>query len=113
MQPHWVVLLDDGTEIGYGQGTIFADLPMDRVRELHVYFNTHAHRVLLSPDTRPIYYVNHELELNPNNGDLAHRWVVVVGWQKTVRGVNVKSLTYITMDGRVIHTDDDWHGWKE
>ena len=38
----------------------------------------------------------------------SHQKVIILGWQKTVNGVNVKSIFYLLPDGR-IEMDDDWH----
>ena len=34
--------------------------------------------------------------------------VIILGWQKTINGVNAKSIFYLLPDGR-IEMDDDWH----
>ena len=38
----------------------------------------------------------------------SHQKVIILGWQRTVHGVNVKSIFYLLPDGR-IEMDDDWH----
>ncbi len=37
----------------------------------------------------------------------AHQRIIILGWQKTVNGVNTKSIFYLLPDGR-IEMDDEW-----
>jgi len=37
----------------------------------------------------------------------AHKVVIILGWQKTVNNVNLKSIFYLLPDGR-IEMDDEW-----
>lgn len=110
--PSWSVTLDDGAVLTQGEGTLFADLPMERIRELRVTFGQHHHAVELANGRRPIYFSKTQLALNPISGDETdRRRVVCVGWQETVKGVNVKSLCWLTDTGLVIHAPDDPGEW--
>ncbi len=37
----------------------------------------------------------------------AHQRIIILGWQKTVNGVNTKAIFYLLPDGR-IEMDDEW-----
>lgn len=37
----------------------------------------------------------------------SHKIVIILGWQKTVKGINSKSIFYLLPDGR-IEMDDEW-----
>lgn len=37
----------------------------------------------------------------------SHKKVVIIGWQKTIKGVNTKAIFYLLPDGR-IEMDDEW-----
>ncbi len=38
-----------------------------------------------------------------------HQIIIILGWQKTVNGVNTKAIFYLLPDGR-IEMDDEWRG---
>jgi hypothetical protein len=110
--PTWAVTLDDGTALAQGEGTLFGDLPFDRVRELVVTYGPHRHTVRLGPEQRPIYFLKTQIGLNPLTGvETGRRRVVCVGWQQTVKGVNVKSLSWLNPDGTVTQGTDDPGAW--
>lgn len=113
VDPCWSVVLDDGTQITQGDGVIFKDVPLFKVRQLVVTFAGHVHIIDLPGGTRrPVYFSKVQKRLNPETGD-AHdeRRIVCVGWQDTVKGVNVKSLVWLDADGTVWHGDDDPAEW--
>ena len=111
--PCWSVVLDDGTRLTQAEGgTLFKDLPFDRVRTLVVTFSGHTHVVELGDGRRPVYFSKAQKRLNPLTGDARdERRVVCVGWQATVKGTNVKALCWLGADGTVTHADDDPGEW--
>ena len=63
-----------------------------RMRQLHVG----------NPEEIPIEYIDENGELQPTI-----LFAVVLGWQKTVNGKNVKSLIWLMRDGSTAITDRD------
>lgn len=110
--PTWTVTLDDGALVRYGEGTLFADLPFDRVRRMAIEYGPHLHIVELTNGQRPVYFSKNQISMNPLTGEeTGRRRIVCVGWQETVKGTNVKALSWLLDDGSVIHCADDPEAW--
>lgn len=57
-------------------------------------------QVVLRDDMRPIWGRLRGVSLNPNDGtQTPYMRAIVYGWQQTVKGTNVKCLTWITRQG--------------
>jgi hypothetical protein len=113
VDPCWSVVLDDGTLLTQTEGgTLFGDLPMDQVAVLVATFGVHRHVVHLADGQRPVYFSKVQKRLDPSTGEQHdERRIVCVGWQETVKGTNVKALTWLTEDGVVTHAADDPGEW--
>jgi len=90
-----------------GEGVLWRDVPLDRVRRLTVVVGAHRHVVELTDGLRPVYFIQHWKHINLGTGGQTSAAVVVVGYQMRVRGVNVRCLTHILADGTVVVSDRD------
>lgn len=63
--------------------------------------------VMMRDGLRPIWgrLWRHTISNDTDSGQRLH--AVVFGWQRTVKGVNVKCLTWVTHDGAMLVTDRD------
>ena len=119
----WMVILKDGTEIVEDGTRGFGSLPQDEILDLIV-FDEHDHSTVyslhLSDDMRPIFFrrkrhliITDESAIptyyfdGNENLQTTILFATVLGWQKTVNGKNVKSMTWIFADGSVAITDCD------
>lgn len=84
-----------------------AALPFDRIVWL-VFTDQDGtvHRVLIDAGRRPIFVRRVLSSFNPNTHEHTLDGVIVgLGWQSTVNGSNVKSITWLFPDGSSITTD--------
>lgn len=113
----WLVTYTDDTvlaevdEAGREHG--FGEVDLSRVRAvalLPLREGLPCHVVAVDPSRgqRPIFFRRHQIEVALEDGvETGRRVVTVLGWQRTVRGVNVKSLAFYFDDGSSLVTDDD------
>lgn len=119
----WAVVYEDGTERFEDELGGFGAVDIDRVRTLVVMAREgDAHyAVHITDGMRPIFFRRvRKLQINDANEPIPAQYVradgtvvesyvhaTVLGWQKTVNGRNVKSLTWLMFDGSVAITDCD------
>lgn len=64
--------------------------------------------IAVSASMRPIFFRRRQRHINLGSGERTQgATVTVLGFQKTIRNVNVKCLTAYFDDGSVLVTDDD------
>lgn len=118
----WVVVYDDGQTVFEDDLIEFNKVDMERVQllivqrrsipELHyvvsmqdgmrpIFFRRTRTIQVNDPTTIPEGYV-HDGQFSPS-----YEFATVLGWQKTVAGRNVKSLTWLIHDGSIAVTDRD------
>jgi hypothetical protein len=99
--------LDEG---GNARGFASVDLPrVESLAWVHTTGNLpdYVVRVNAASGQRPILFRRRTLAVNLDTGEQAQEEPVhVLGWQKTVQGVNVASYAYIFHDGSVLLSDD-------
>lgn len=119
----WVVFYNDGTELSEDQAGGFGAVDIPRVATLAVFdrdeptvnyavpiregmrpifFRRKRQIVINDPTAVPVEYLNENNEVTQ-----MITFAVVLGWQKTVNGRNVKSLIWLMHDGSVAVTDRD------
>lgn len=119
----WTVLYQDGTELTEEQAGGFGNVEIERVRVLVVSDRNDPKTqfaVHISEGMRPIFFRRkRQLTINDPSavpieyfmadGELCTTitFATVLGWQKTLNGRNVKSLTWLMHDGSVAITDRD------
>lgn len=94
----------DGTAHGW------ADIDQSRLDKFVLYAqrdHLRTHVLQVSETSRPIFFRRRRIELNIATDETQGRSTVhVLGYQRTVRGVNVKFATGFHEDGSVTLTDD-------
>ena len=119
----WLVVYDDGTELQQSEDVGFSMVDINRVKMLLVTDmndQRNQYAVYLTEGMRPIFFRRvHRIVINDyehvpveyinEDGTIRDNYVfaTVLGWQKTVKGKNVKSLTWLLHDGSVAVTDRD------
>lgn len=108
--------LDEGEEEGHGWKNI--DFKNLKIFKLLNSEGTEICQVNLGGDKRIIFTRRNLIQAGQKfvkRGDVkilvpvkALERIIILGWQKTVNGVNVKAIFYIMPDGR-IEMDDEWH----
>ena len=114
----WVAIYDDGTtvcEVDDDGQAVHSLAHVDLARVIS--FTLLPRRdglpqaiVTLAPDRgqRLIFTRRRRIVLNPLSGEeVARRTIHLLGWQRTVRGQNLKCVTYWFADGTSISADDD------
>lgn len=109
----WAVIYKDGSQHFEEDLIGFANVDNNQVQTLILHdqeqglqFVTHIREGM-----RPIFFRRHRQEIN-SSGDTTlnlepYLFATVFGWQKTIQGCNVKSLTWLLFDGSVAVTDCD------
>lgn len=106
----WLVHYTDGTTLSEDDAGSFAGVDMGRVGAVELIPNQEGMpsvAVKIEPGSRPIFFRRRK-QIVPleDVSQVIEAWTVtVVGWQKTVRGVNVSSYLYFFSDGSVLASD--------
>lgn len=120
----WRVVYNDGTSLdekeSNGTEHAFKEIDMNRI-ELFQLINQQGIAVCqvhINGDKRLIFARRNIITTGGRvlqQGDAkvqipikSHQIVIILGWQRTVHGVNVKCIFYLLPDGR-IEMDDEWH----
>jgi hypothetical protein len=109
----WQVIYSDGSTLLEVEGDVlhhFSDIDLKRVAGfilLPLIEGISQHAVQLDGEKRLIFVRRRPISYNPNNGEVS--WTVwhIMGYQQTINGKNVKSLTYVAMNGDSFMSDDD------
>lgn len=109
-----VIYNDDGTDCldeheADGTPHTYAEIDQSRLKAFMLLPQIDGlpiHALHLSLDMRLIWYRKHAIDWNgPNAGE--HRTVCCLGYQKTIRGVNVQSILAVYPNGATLHVDDE------
>lgn len=108
----WAVSYDDNLTFEFEDDLeSFRNVRVNDVTRLLIFDRddpTKQYVIVIRPDMRPIFFRRREEQLNLTTGESTKRTVAIVfGWQRTVHGQNVKSLTWLMHDGSVVVTDCD------
>lgn len=105
----WRAHYNDGTvldEEGHG----FADVDQNKLTAFELIPNVpgrNGYVLKCTPEIRPIFFRRRTLTVSMQSGkEIGRSCIHCLGWQKTVKGVNVASYTFIFEDGSVVVTDD-------
>jgi hypothetical protein len=94
----------DGTQHGW------KDIDLERLHSFVLFSkreHLQSHLLRLTPEARPIFFRRRSIELSIESGeDQGRTTTTVLGMQRTVRGVNVASYTYLFEDGSILVSDD-------
>lgn len=108
----WAVIYEDDSEHFESDLGGFEKVEQDRVKALIVFDEGTGQQYVtyIHGDQRPIFFRRSRRTVNPNTEEeVVSPWLfaTVFGWQKTVNGANVKSLTWLLFDGSVVLSDCD------
>ena len=107
----WAVTYNDGSYYAEEELGTFANVDTERVTRLDVFLKEHPpymYSVKLHDGMRPIVFQRSKQVIDLDTGNQWNEYICTCfGWQKTVEGKNVKSLTWLFPDGSVAVTDCD------
>lgn len=89
---------DDGSENGYG------DIDRERLKEFHIINkDTGKHVFAMSLDEGQRLIYRKRVQMSGISGEKVWE-IFLVGWQQTIKGKNVQSISWIFPDGSIIQT---------
>jgi len=120
----WKVIYNDGTTLSEmdpdgGKQHLFKEINFKKIEEFQLVNdkNVTICQVKLNKDKRLIFARRNLIttgQLFQTKGGVkipiptkSHQRIIILGWQKTVNGVNTKAIFYLLPDGR-IEMDDEW-----
>ncbi len=120
----WRAVYNDGTFLyemdpSGGKQNLFTDIDMSKIQSFQLVNEKDIAicEVKLGNGKRLIFTRRHQMttgSLFNTEGDVpvpipmkSHQRIIVLGWQKTINGVNTKAIFYLLPDGRV-EMDDEW-----
>ncbi len=120
----WRAVYNDGTKLWEqdpdgGKQNIFKDIDMKKIEAFQLVNdkNIAVCQVKLGEGKRLIFARRNQMttgQLFKMQGNVrvpiptkSHQRIIILGWQKTVNGINTKAIFYLLPDGR-IEMDDEW-----
>lgn len=108
MHVNWIAVYEDDSvlpQVGEdGEENAYGDIDRSRLTEFRIW-NTDTGKLVfvvsLTKDQRLVY--RRRVSMSGVTGEVM--WVIyLVGWQQTVKGVNVQSLNWLMPDGTIVNT---------
>jgi hypothetical protein len=108
MELEWIVVYEDGSELWQyqedGTESKYSDIDRKRLAEFHLRIKGEEKTVLaqaIEPGQRLIYRKRHSM-----SGVTGEKnWTIhLLGWQQTVNGQNIQSISWVFPDGSIINT---------
>ena len=102
----WVAVYNDNS-ILEEDGHCFADVDQSRLVSFRLLPNNEGGReftLKVGADMRPIFFRRRQITIGLS--EQSYQTAHVLGFQKTVRGVNVQCLCFVLPDGSVLLSDD-------